>query len=169
VKDLALPEGAVIALIARGDQIVPPQGSTYIQPKDHVILVLKPGIQALVNQVFGSCSDVRGLIPNTLEFPLRASTTVRDIRELYDIQIDAQPEHSLAEAITHHIGSDKPAVGNAIRFGQVNFRVLRLTSEGHIEMIGMSILPMDDPPEILTPTANPQDDGASSDIAQTAK
>lgn len=169
VKDLALPEGAVIALIARGDQIVPPQGSTYIQPKDHVILVLKPGIQALVNQVFGSCSDVRGLIPNTLEFPLRASTTVRDIRELYDIQIDAQPEHSLAEAITHHLGSDKPAVGNAIRFGQVNFRVLRLTSEGHIEMIGMSILPMDDTPEILTPTANPQDDGASSDIAQTAK
>jgi cell volume regulation protein A len=169
VKDLALPEGAVIALIARGDQIVPPQGSTYIQPKDHVILVLKPGIQALVNQVFGSCSDVRGLIPNTLEFPLRASTTVRDIRELYDIQIDAQPEHSLAEAITHHIGSDKPAVGNAIRFGQVNFRVLRLTSEGHIEMIGMSILPMDDTPEILTPTANPQDDGASSDLAQTAK
>ena len=143
VQDLALPEGAVIALISRGDQIVPPQGSTYIQPRDHVILVLRPGIQPLVNQVFGSCFEVRGIIPNTLEFPLRGSTTVGEIRELYAIQIDAQPGHSLAEAISNHLGKHQPAVDNAIRFGQVNFRVLRLSSEGQIEMVGMSLLPMD--------------------------
>ena len=143
VQDLALPEGAVIALISRGDQIVPPQGSTYIQPRDHVILVLRPGIQPLVNQVFGSCFEVRGIIPNTLEFPLRGSTTVGEIRELYAIQIDTQPGHSLAEAISNHLGNHRPAVDNAIRFGQVNFRVLRLSSEGQIEMVGMSLLPMD--------------------------
>src|SRR5690606_5680583 len=52
VRDLALPDGAVIAMIARGDQIVPPQGNTRIDVGDHVILVLRPGIQPLVNQVF---------------------------------------------------------------------------------------------------------------------
>ncbi|MBL8820055.1 MAG: potassium/proton antiporter [Planctomyces sp.] len=154
VRELALPEGAVIALIARGDQIVPPQGSTYIQPEDHVILVLKPGIQPLVNQVFGSCSDVRGLIPNTLEFPLRASTTVREIQELYGIQLEAEPEQSLAEAISGHIAGHQPAIDNSICVGQVKFRVIRLNSEGRIEMIGMSLLPMNDTPEILNPTTD---------------
>jgi len=153
VKDLALPEGAVIALISRGDQIVPPQGSTYIQAKDHVILVLKPGIQPLVNQVFGSSSDVRGLIPNTLEFPLRASTTVNEIRELYAIEIDAPSGYSLADAVSHHLGIHPPAVGSAIRFGQVNFRVLRLSSAGQIEMVGMSLLPFDN--DVAPKNSNP--------------
>ena len=43
VKDLALPGGVVIALIARGDQIIPPQGITRIEAGDHVILVLRAG------------------------------------------------------------------------------------------------------------------------------
>ncbi|MBX3423318.1 MAG: potassium/proton antiporter [Pirellulaceae bacterium] len=141
VKDLALPEGAVIALISRGEQIVPPQGSTYIQSGDHVILVLRLGIQPLVNQVFGSNSDVRGKIPNTLEFPLRASTTVKDIQELYAIQIDAPPEHTLAEVLCNHLGRRPPNADSAVRFGQVSFRILRQSAEGQIEMIGMSLLP----------------------------
>ncbi len=144
VKELALPEGAVIALIARGDQIVPPQGSTYIQPNDHVILVLKPGIQPLVSQVFGSCSEARRMIPQTLEFPLRASATVREIRELYDLPIDAQANQTLAAAITQQLGNCEPAIGAAVRFGSVSFRVLRLSSDGQIEMVGMSLLPLDD-------------------------
>ena len=53
VRDLALPEGAVIALIARGREIIPPRGHTCISPGDHVILVLQSGMQPLVNQVFG--------------------------------------------------------------------------------------------------------------------
>jgi cell volume regulation protein A len=144
VKDLALPDGAVIALIARGDQIVPPQGNTCIHPGDHVILVLRPGIQPLVNQVFGRNSDVRGMIPNALEFPLRASTTVSEIQELYGIQIDAPPERTLAEVMSHKLGNSNPAMGETVRFGPLLFRVLRLSSDGRIEMMGMSIVPEDE-------------------------
>ncbi len=143
VKDLALPEGAVIALIARGEQIVPPQGNTYIQSGDHVILVLRMGIQPLVNQVFGSSSDVRGEIPKALEFPLRASTTVSKIQELYAIEMNAPPECTLSEVVIKHCGPS-PQVGNTVRFGQVSFRVLRLSGAGQIEMIGMSLLPLED-------------------------
>lgn len=141
VKDLALPEGAVIALIARGEQIVPPQGNTQINPGDHVILVLQPGIQPLVNQVFGRNSDVRGMIPNALEFPLRASTTVGEIQEFYGIQIDGPPERTLDTLMSHELKNVHPSVGEALTFGPLTFRVLRLSDDGRVEMVGMSLAP----------------------------
>lgn len=144
VKDLALPEGAVIAMIARGDQIVPPQGNTYIYPGDHVILVLRPGIQPLVSQIFGSNSDARGMIPNSLEFPLRASTTVSKIQELYAIHIDAPPESTIADVMSQELANFTPSLGEAVRFGPLTFRVLRHTENGHIDMVGMSLHAEDD-------------------------
>jgi hypothetical protein len=35
------------------------------------------------------------------------------------------------------------APGKAVRFGPLAFRVLRLSSDGRIEIVGMSILPED--------------------------
>jgi cell volume regulation protein A len=141
VKDLALPEGAVIALIARGDHIIPPQGNTCVLAGDHAILVLRPGMQSLVNQIFGHNSDVRGSIPATVEFPLRPSTTVAELEEFYAIQMNAPPERTLAEVLTGELGKGNPPLGEAVRFGPLALRVLRLASDGRIEMVGMSILP----------------------------
>jgi cell volume regulation protein A len=139
VKELVLPEGAVIALIARGDQIVPPQGNTRINAGDHVILVLQPGIQPLVNQVFGRNSDVRGRIPNALEFPLRASTSVGEIQDFYGIRIAGPPKRTLAALMRDELKNLNPSVGEAVTFGPLTFRVLRLSDDGRVEMIGMSL------------------------------
>ena len=142
VKDLALPEGAVIALVARGNQIIPPQGNTCIQAGDHVILVVRPGIQPLVNQVFGRNSDVRGSIPTTLEFPLKATATVAELQEFYSIQIDASPESTLADVISLKLEKEHPALGASVQLGPIALRILRVTTNGRIEMVGMSILPV---------------------------
>ncbi|MCZ7539197.1 MAG: hypothetical protein M5U29_04620 [Anaerolineae bacterium] len=107
-----LCRGRVIALIARDDQIVPPQGSTRIHANDHVILVLRPGIEPLVNQVFGRDSDVRGTIPSMLEFPLRASTTVGELQECYTIRIDEPPESTLAEVLNRRLEGEKSGAGS---------------------------------------------------------
>jgi cell volume regulation protein A len=88
VKDLALPAGAVIALVSRGSEIIPPHGETTIQAGDHVILVLRPGIQPLTNQIFGRDSNVRGEIPPAIEFPLKGSTTIQDLQENYSVETD---------------------------------------------------------------------------------
>jgi len=141
VKHLALPEGAVIAMIARGKEIVPPQGRTRILAGDHVILVLRPGIQPLVSQIFGRNSEIRGAIPPAFEFPLRASTTMGELQELYDIQVGASPENSLADVLTRKLGRAGPRPGDKVQLGSLLFHVRRLTAEGHIEMVGMSILP----------------------------
>lgn len=146
VKDLSLPDGAVIALIARGDEIIPPQGKTRVQAGDHVILVLRPGIQALVNQVFGRNSEARGSIPDAVEFPLRGSTTVGELQEFYSIDMKELPNMTLAEAIRRQCFNKRATLGEAVCFDRLRLRVLQLTNDGHIETVGMSILPESEVP-----------------------
>jgi len=141
VKDLSLPEGAVIALISRGNEIIPPQGSTCIQAGDHVILVLRPGIQPLVNQIFGRDDSTRGGIPSSVEFPLRASTTAAELEEFYSVRLKASPQSTLADIIRHELENESPLIGQSVQQGPLVLRILRLTSDGSIDMVGMSILP----------------------------
>lgn len=142
VKDLALPEGAVIALIAREDQIIPPQGQTEIRAGDHVILVLRPGIQPLVSQIFGGRRDGGAVIVSgAIEFPLRPTTTVGDLRERYAFELDGPAARTLAEVMTHELGNLTPQVGELVRFGPVLLRIMRLADNQEIGLIGLSIVP----------------------------
>ena len=52
VRDLGLPEGATIALIARQEEFIPPQGKTILLSGDHVVVVIKGGAGEPVNRVF---------------------------------------------------------------------------------------------------------------------
>jgi potassium/hydrogen antiporter len=141
VKDLALPGGVVIALVARGDQIIPPQGLTRIQAGDHVILVLRAGTQPLVNQVFGRDTEERGTVPKAIEFPFRGWTTVGELEEFYSIHIDVPPQTTLDEVMRRELGPEGTTVDAAVEFGSLRFRIQRLSSDGVIELVGMSILP----------------------------
>jgi cell volume regulation protein A len=49
---LALPDGAVIAMISRSGHIIPPGGSTEVQSGDHVFLVIRPDNRDKVDAVF---------------------------------------------------------------------------------------------------------------------
>jgi potassium/hydrogen antiporter len=141
VKDLALPGGVVIALIARGDQIIPPQGITRIRAGDHVILVLRPGTQPLVEQVFGRDTGSRFAVPQAIEFPFRGTTTVGELEEFYSIHIDAPPATTLDEVMRRELGPQQTVLDAAVEFSPLRFRIRRLSDQGRIELVGMSILP----------------------------
>src|SRR5690606_688158 len=47
LRELALPDGVVVAMVSRAQHIIPPRGSTRIEPGDHVFVVLQPGARAL--------------------------------------------------------------------------------------------------------------------------
>ena len=52
LRQLALPEGVVVAMIVRGQAIVPPRGSTEIKTEDHVFVVMHPENRGRVDEVF---------------------------------------------------------------------------------------------------------------------
>lgn len=141
VKELALPGGVVIALIARGSKVIPPQGITRIQPGDHAILVLRSGAEPLVDQVFGKKSDDQPSVPTEVEFNFRGTTTVKDLEEFYSIRVDAPPETTLDQIMRLELGPERTEVDAVIEISLLRFRILRMSADGHIEMVGMSILP----------------------------
>jgi potassium/hydrogen antiporter len=141
VKELALPDGVVIALIARGEKVIPPQGTTRIHVGDHAILVLRPGTEPLVDQVFGRNPAGRAEVPRDVEFPFRGSTTVGELEAFYSIHIDAPSETTLDEAMRRELGPEQTELDAVVEFSMLRFRIQRLSNEGRIELVGMSILP----------------------------
>lgn len=142
VRELALTEGAVAALITRGDQIIPPRGSTTLFPGDHVFVVLRSDTRSLVDRVFGSRTSAHEPLVHELEFPLQGSATVKDLRDFYGIQLDAADDATLDEILRRELGRH-PDVGDAIVLGSVRLRLRELVGD-RIEWVGLSLPPRKD-------------------------
>jgi cell volume regulation protein A len=141
VRELALPEGVVIAMITRETQIVPPHGRTRIQAGDHVIIVLRPETRSMVNNVFGPRTIEHESMPAELEFPLRASVTVGELESFYGIMMNAMASQSLGEFIRDRLPSKEIKIGDGIECGQIRLTVRGIGQYGAIERVGMVILP----------------------------
>lgn len=140
VKDLALPTGVVIAMIARGEKVIPPQGNTQIKASDHVILVLRTGTEPLVDQVFGRNDEKMTPVPTEVEFPFRGTTTIGELQEFYAIHVDAPPATTLDEIMHRELGAENVKAGAVVEFEFLRFRIQKVSAEGHIELVGMSLL-----------------------------
>lgn len=55
--DLPFPEGAAAALIIRGDEMIPPKGSTVLLPGDHIHVFAKPEDRHFMLLMFGRPED----------------------------------------------------------------------------------------------------------------
>jgi cell volume regulation protein A len=53
LEELEFPEGAAVALIVRGDALVPPKGSTILQPGDHAYVIAQREDLAFIWLMFG--------------------------------------------------------------------------------------------------------------------
>ena len=52
LSQLALPDGAVVALIARQQTLIPPRGSTVLLAGDHVFVVLRAEARPQIDRIF---------------------------------------------------------------------------------------------------------------------
>ena len=53
LDELDFPDGASVALIVRGHQLIPPKGGTTLLPGDHVYVVVQPEDRPLIQLMFG--------------------------------------------------------------------------------------------------------------------
>lgn len=138
VRDLALPQGVVIALVARDREIIPPQGDTELQPGDHVMVVLKPETRPLVDRIFADDPSQHVGLPQGIEFPLRASISVAELEEMYGLSLRATRSLTLAEALSQKLDG-KPVAGKVVRCHQAVLRIRRVSPAGLIEQVGLII------------------------------
>ena len=52
VEDLRLPQGAVVALVSRDNQLIPPRGATRLRPGDHLFVIAHTGARHAVERIF---------------------------------------------------------------------------------------------------------------------
>lgn len=136
LSELALPEGAVVAMIAREKTLIPPRGSTAIFPGDHVFIVVTREARDPVDRVFANHHD-SDPPPLLLEFPLPATATAGDLVTYYDIQTGEPPDVTLEELIRRRV--PEPTVGTTVSVGNgVRLRVRELW-EGRITSVGLAL------------------------------
>jgi cell volume regulation protein A len=52
IGELGLPEGAIVALVARDGQLIPPKGGTRLMPGDHLFVIAPTGERPAVEETF---------------------------------------------------------------------------------------------------------------------
>jgi cell volume regulation protein A len=147
IRELALPEDVLIALVVRRGQLIPPHGRTTIEIGDHVMVVLRPAVRPLVERIFGDRSDSIAELPADLEFPLRGTARIRDLEETYGIRLNAAPNDTLDTAIRKQLAR-KAAPGDTTCFGPLRLRVRRVAENGSIEQVGFTVLSDGEHPSI---------------------
>lgn len=141
VRELALPEEVVVALIVRDRQIMLPKGSTRIERGDHVIVVLRPAVRPLVDRVFARQETIDEDLPRALEFPLKGSILARDLEQYYGVHLGTDADATIDEAMRRQLGNEKVRLGASVQCERIVLHVRALTSQGTIETVGMVILP----------------------------
>jgi potassium/hydrogen antiporter len=138
LRDIRLPDNVVVALIARGEHIVPPRGSTMLLPDDHLFIVLNPRIRPLVDRLFSATTTEPPPEPE-FTFPLDATaTTLKDLAEFYGVHLDGDEEMSVAEFLEAVLGP-APEIGSVYRAGDISISVASL-ADGRPARVGLRIL-----------------------------
>ncbi len=135
LRDLALPQGAVVAMISRGKTIIPPRGSSQVRTGDHVFIVTDRESREPVDRLFASAKDeARSAI--VVEFPLAATTTAGDLAALYDLRTGERPDRTLDEIIRAR--NSHPSQGDVLVLGGVRLRV-REVRDGKVAVVGLAL------------------------------
>jgi potassium/hydrogen antiporter len=93
ISELAMPEDVVIAMITRGNDIIPARGATVLLPGDHVFVILKPERRPDTDALFAA--DVEHEVPLRAGVYLPGKATLKQLGELYDIVLHGDPDETL--------------------------------------------------------------------------
>jgi cell volume regulation protein A len=105
VSELALPDGMVVAIVARGDRLIPPRGSTVFQEKDHVSLVLRDEVRPLADLLFVPCGGEEKELPALVEFAFHGVAKLGSLRESYGIDLPGDAAMTLANFVEERAGT----------------------------------------------------------------
>lgn len=122
LSQTALPEGVVVAMITRGEDVIAPRGSTTLAAGDHLFVVLRPEARTFVDRALSQAgNDFSEPWPST-ELRLKGTTRVEDVRNSYGIELCGRDEQSIEAILLDRLPKD-PAVGDCARIDGVILHV----------------------------------------------
>lgn len=122
LSQMALPDGTVVAMITRGNNVIPPRGSTLLYAGDHLFIVMKPDVREFVDLVCSGVAEANHYELPTGELKLKGYTKVADLKHSYGIELSANDNLSLDEVLRQSL-TDEPTLGASKDFGEVILHV----------------------------------------------
>jgi cell volume regulation protein A len=138
LSELALPKEASLAAILRDDRVESPEDIASLQPGDRVyVIVSTPHVDAL-NRLF-----IAPHHPDRLEehkffgdLVLDAGSKLGDVAMFYGIDIPPGTEDSTLADYLQRVFHKRPAVGDRVKAGRVEF-VVREVTAGRVSRVGL--------------------------------
>lgn len=121
LSQTALPEDAVVAMITRGSEVIPPRGSTFLEEGDHLFIVTKPDARAFIDQVFSSKGEVDFLMADA-ELRVKGSTKVQELEHSYGISLPLAGQETL-DSVLRQALDGHAALHQKVGFGDVELGV----------------------------------------------
>jgi len=135
----ALPEGAVVAMITRGSDVIAPRGSTRLCAEDHLFVVLRPDVRPFVDSVFSQAVDaVRNELPPD-ELRLKGNTRIEDVRESYGIFLPHDGDLTLDQLIKRELAPSNVAEGSVLEMEGARLEVHEMHGN---RIITVSVIPV---------------------------
>jgi cell volume regulation protein A len=136
LSQMALPDGTVVAMITRGNDVIPPRGSTFLHAGDHLFIVMKPDAREFVDLVCSGVSESGEHQFGRQELRLKGYTKVEDLKHSYGIELSAEGSLSLDELLRQAF--DETPVQNAGKnFGEVTLYVREMVGQ-RIATVGVA-------------------------------
>lgn len=136
LRDLPLPEGAVVAMISRDKSLIPPRGSTTIEGGDHLFVVVNQESRSPVDAIFARRPG-DGPAFLRAEFPLRGAVTAQDLKAMYGIELGEPPEATLENIIRER--ATEVTVGSTVTVAFAQLRVREISGESVVS-VGLSLI-----------------------------
>ncbi len=108
LRDLALPDGVVVALIVRGAAVIMPRGKSMLRPGDHVFVAMRVPLVGLINRLFDPEAATEPL-RSGLMLTFHGQTTIGQLHRFFGLPGPTWSEEPLSELVEH--------VGGVARFG----------------------------------------------------
>src|SRR5690606_15296795 len=128
-----LPDGVLVAMLSRNDRLVPASGTTQLEPGDYVFVMSRRNLRSVVDRIFSPRGASRELAAQLAKLPLRGETTVADLREFYDVHVDAEPSSTLERVLTEQLGRT-PREGEFVTIGDY-LLVASTVRDGAVERV----------------------------------
>ncbi|KIG19445.1 Na+/H+ antiporter [Enhygromyxa salina] len=98
LRELALPEGAHVTLVARGEAVIMPRGATVLQPGDHVFVAMRTRLKPLLDRLFDPDAEAPTLTPG-LTLGFRAESTVGQLHRFFGIPDPTNPTQQVGSLL----------------------------------------------------------------------
>lgn len=133
LRELPLPEGVLVAMVTRGNKIVPPTGGTTLLDGDHAFIVLQHDYRPLVDRLFVDTSDNPQPLPQLVDYVFKARIQLEQLSYFYDIELPNDANTTLAELAHSKLGENL-AIGDWTDVGPW-ILVVRELEDGHLAKV----------------------------------